>query len=207
MLDGRGEQASHLSGRYEDGRLDTLATQQLPHSLGLLYESLTEHLGFLRSSDEFKVMALASYGRPRHLARFRETVFATDRRGGFEAPIPSGRSSRRPGRRATASGPRPRRPRPQRPGTARGGARGPRDVAACAHRWRTLCLAGGVALNCVANSRLWRRRPFEDVWVQPAAGDAGTSLGAALQTADLARDNGGDEAEPFTTAALGRGWS
>ena len=87
VLDGRGEQASHLSGRYEDGRLDTLATQQLPHSLGLLYESLTEHLGFLRSSDEFKVMALASYGRPRYLGWFRENVFATES-GGFEAPIP-----------------------------------------------------------------------------------------------------------------------
>ena len=73
---------------------------------------------------------------------------------------------------------------------------------------QTLCLAGGVALNCVANSRLWRETPFEDVWVQPAAGDAGTSLGAALQlTADLARDGGGPAlAEPFTTAALGRGW-
>ncbi len=67
VLDGRGECTSHLAGRYEHGRLETYAGQALPHSLGLLYESLTEHLGFLRSSDEFKVMALASYGRPRHL--------------------------------------------------------------------------------------------------------------------------------------------
>jgi carbamoyltransferase len=64
-------------------------------------------------------------------------------------------------------------------------------------------MAGGTALNCVANSRIWRETPFEDVWVQPAAGDAGTSLGAALQ---LCAD-GGEPAEPFTTAALGRGWS
>lgn len=64
VLDGRGESASHLAGRYRDGKLDVLATQALPHSLGLVYEELTEHLGFLRSSDEYKVMALASYGTP-----------------------------------------------------------------------------------------------------------------------------------------------
>ena len=55
----------------------TLASQQLPHSLGLLYEEATEHLGFLRSSDEYKVMALASYGRPRHLEELRAVVHAT----------------------------------------------------------------------------------------------------------------------------------
>lgn len=64
VLDGRGESASHLVSRYRDGKLDVLATQALPHSLGLVYEELTEHLGFLRSSDEYKVMALASYGTP-----------------------------------------------------------------------------------------------------------------------------------------------
>ncbi len=205
VLDGRGEQASHLSGRYEDGRLDTLATQQLPHSLGLLYESLTEHLGFLRSSDEFKVMALASYGRPRHLNWFRDNVFATET-GGFEAPIPAW-SEFAP-------------PRPKGDGewseahADLAGSVQARleevlvDLATWLHARtgdRTLCLAGGVALNCVANSRLWRESPFDEVWVQPAAGDAGTSLGAALQR--LARDNGGDLAEPFTTAALGRGWT
>ena len=58
VLDGRGECTSHLAGRYENGRLETFAGQTLPHSLGLLYESLTGHLGFLRSSDEYKVMAL-----------------------------------------------------------------------------------------------------------------------------------------------------
>ncbi len=210
VLDGRGEQASHLSGRYEDGRLETFATQQLPHSLGLLYESLTEHLGFLRSSDEFKVMALASYGRPRHLDRLRETIFATDT-GGFEAPIPEW-SELAP-------------PRPAGDGEWSAAhadlacsvqARLEEvlvDLATWLHARtgdRTLCLAGGVALNCVANSRLWRETPFEDVWVQPAAGDAGTSLGAALQaTSDLAHDGAGGSAlaEPFTTAALGRGWS
>src|SRR4051812_19270599 len=83
VADGRGERASSLLGRYDDeGRLQTLATQALPHSLGLLYEELTAHLGFRRSSEEYKVMAMASYGPPRHLARLGELVHATGD-GGF----------------------------------------------------------------------------------------------------------------------------
>src|SRR3954464_15239132 len=82
VLDGRGEAASHLAGTYRDERLVTLASQSLPHSLGLLYEDVTAHLGFLRSSDEYKVMALASYGEPRHLAELTAAVRATDD-GGF----------------------------------------------------------------------------------------------------------------------------
>jgi carbamoyltransferase len=203
VLDGRGEQASHLAGHYEGGRLETLAAQSLPHSLGLLYESLTEHLGFLRSSDEFKVMALASYGEPVHLPALRELVGATGD-GGFQATIPDWDAFA------------PRR--------AGGETDWPKEYAdlACSvqarleevlvelARWlhaqtgdRCLAMAGGTALNCVANSRIWRETPFEQVWVQPASGDAGTALGAALQ---LSAD-GGKPAEPMATAALGRGWS
>ena len=203
VLDGRGEQASHLAGRYHHGTLEVLAAQGLPESLGLLYESLTEHLGFLRSSDEFKVMALASYGKPAHLDQFRELVRTTGD-GGFVATIPDWSQWA------------PRR--------APGETSWPQAYAdlACTvqtrleevlvelARWlheqtgdRTLALAGGVALNCVANSRIWRETPFERVWVQPASGDAGTALGAALQLAS----EGGRLPEPFTTAALGRGWS
>src|SRR3954447_22954083 len=64
VLDGRGEVASHLAGRFADGSLEVLAARRLPHSHGLLYEELTAHLGFRRSSDEYKVMAMASYGEP-----------------------------------------------------------------------------------------------------------------------------------------------
>jgi carbamoyltransferase len=64
-------------------------------------------------------------------------------------------------------------------------------------------MAGGVALNCVANSRIWRESPFEDVWVQPASGDAGTALGAAMYVAERL----GDRTRPMAGAALGRGWS
>lgn len=203
VLDGRGEQASHLAGRYRGGRLEVLAAQALPDSLGLLYESLTEHLGFLRSSDEFKVMALASYGEPAHLEQLRETIRVTGD-GGFTAPIPDWSTFA-----------------PRRSG---GETDWPKEYAdlACSvqarleevlvelARWlheqtgdRHLTMAGGTALNCVANSRIWRETPFEHVWVQPAAGDAGTALGAALQ---LSAD-GGELAEPMTTAGLGRQWS
>ncbi|MCK6211180.1 carbamoyltransferase [Georgenia sp. EYE_87] len=207
VLDGRGEHASHLSGRYTGGSLEVLATQDLPHSLGLLYESLTEHLGFLRSSDEYKVMALASYGEPRHLEELRETIRATDD-GGFEAPVPDwSRWS-------------PARDRDAR--LDEEAWRGAHADLACSvqarleevlvdlARWlhertgdRVLTMAGGTALNCVANSRIWRETPFEEVWVQPAAGDAGTALGAALQAAA----DRGETTAPMPSAALGRQWS
>src|SRR5215216_807891 len=81
VMDGRGERASHLAGRFAAGALEVLAVQALPHSLGLLYEELTAHLGFRRSSDEYKVMAMASYGTPDHLEALRELVRADE--GGF----------------------------------------------------------------------------------------------------------------------------
>ncbi|MFW6091083.1 MAG: carbamoyltransferase [Actinomycetota bacterium] len=201
VLDGRGERASHLAGRYDGGRLEVLASQELPHSLGLLYESLTEHLGFLRSSDEYKVMALASHGTPRHLGDMRELIFATGD-GGFVAEPPDWGSwaPRRQGRDWTD----------RHADLAASVQHRLEEVLVELAGWlhaqtgdRVLTMAGGTALNCVANSRIWRETPFEDVWVQPAAGDAGTSLGAALQ---LSADAGVAPA-PMPSAALGRGWS
>ncbi|MFI6427919.1 carbamoyltransferase [Promicromonospora sp. NPDC050880] len=208
-LDGRGERSSFLAGRYADGKLETLASQDLPHSLGLVYESLTEHLGFLRSSDEYKVMAFASYGRPRFLPELRELLRTTPD-GGFEAEAPDWSRWAEPAVPGAADEP-----------GAGGPARDRADLAASvqarleellvelatalhAHTGDdALTLAGGTALNCVANSRLWRETPFEHVWVQPAAGDAGTALGAALQLTAEA----GVVPRPMTSAALGRSWS
>src|SRR3954454_8593109 len=82
-VDGRGEATSMLAGEYRDNKLDILKAQSLPHSLGLLYEDLTAHLGFERSSDEYKVMALASSATPRHLPQLRKLVPAAE--GGFPA--------------------------------------------------------------------------------------------------------------------------
>jgi len=201
-VDGRGEATSMLAGEYRDRKLDLLKAQALPHSLGLLYEDLTAHLGFERSSDEYKVMAMASYGEPLHLDHFRKRVYATPDGGFRTEPIDWERFA--PARR---------------PGDAFDESHA--DLAATVQAvleevlidlcgWlysRTgnsrLALAGGVALNCVANTRLLAESPFSEIWVQPAAGDSGTALGAALTVAAEA----GDDLMPMTTAALGREWS
>src|SRR5579862_4112250 len=83
VADGRGERSSYLAGSVKAGKLSVLATQRLPHSLGLLYEELTMHLGFHRSSDEYKVMGLAAYGKPKFIEAFRRSVRITEE-GGFE---------------------------------------------------------------------------------------------------------------------------
>jgi carbamoyltransferase len=201
VLDGRGEIASHLAGRRTADGFETLASQQLPHSLGLLYETLTEHLGFLRSSDEYKVMALASYGKPRMLEELRRHVYATGD-GGFHTEGLDWQeftAPRDPGQEWT-----------QEHADLACSAQGIlEEVLLDLVRWlhgrtgdRLLSLAGGVALNCVANSRIAREGPFDRVWVQPAAGDAGTALGAALA---VVADK--ETPVPMPGADLGRGWS
>jgi carbamoyltransferase len=201
VLDGRGERASYLAGRYDGDRLEVLATQDLPHSLGLMYEDLTAHLGFRRSSDEYKVMALASYGHPVHLPLLREAVRATGD-GGFRVE-PIDWDSLAPALRGEEW-------TPAHADLAASVQRRLEEVLLDLARWlhaqtgdRCLTLAGGVALNCVANSRLWRDGPFDDIWVQPAAGDAGTALGAALHVAAQL----GDRVRPMPGADLGRSWS
>ncbi|MEV4008336.1 carbamoyltransferase C-terminal domain-containing protein [Actinomadura sp. NPDC049753] len=201
VLDGRGESHSHLAGTYEAGELTPLHAQRLPHSLGLMYEDLTEHLGFLRSSDEYKVMALASYGEPRFLDELREHVRATGDGGFAVAPIDWGSlaKARRPGGEWT---------RDHADLAASVQTRLEEvllDLAAWLHGRtgsRRLMLAGGVALNCVANSRLAETGPYDDIWVQPAAGDAGTAIGAALHVAR----SGGDPLAAMPGADLGRRW-
>lgn len=202
VMDGRGERTSYLAGIVRDGELEVLRRVELPHSLGLRYEDLTMHVGFQRSSDEYKVMALASYGKPRWRAEMRGAMHH-DGDGGFVAlPVDLGRFV------------------PPR-GAADPFADAHADLAASVQAaleetvlevagWlhartgmRALVLAGGVALNVVANSALARSSPFEHVWIQPAAGDAGTALGAALYAARAL----GDRIEPMASAALGREWS
>ncbi|WP_204300774.1 carbamoyltransferase family protein [Actinoplanes campanulatus] len=199
VLDGRGERASHLAGVYRDGRLDVLYGQELPHSLGLLYEDLTRHLGFLHSSDEYKVMALASYGQPKYLGLLRDLVRAGGD-GGFTVERIDWDALAKPradGEEMTEA----------HADLAASVQKRLEEVLLDLARWTyqaagglpTLTMAGGTALNCVANARIAAEGPFRRVWVQPAAGDSGTALGAALAV------NG--EHLPFTTAALGRGWS
>ena len=202
VLDGRGECASHLAGRYDDGILQVLYTQELPHSLGLLYETVTEHLGFLRSSDEYKVMALASYGKPRFIDELRRAVYATGDGGFHTEPIDwqslvKQREAKEEWTRDHADLASSVQHRLEELLL---------DLAGWLHGrtgHRALTLAGGVALNCVANSRLLEAGPYEQLWVQPAAGDAGTALGGALHVARAE----GDRTEAMTGADLGRGWT
>ena len=202
VLDGRGERGSYLAGHAVDGDLEVLASRDLPSSLGLVYEELTDHLGYRRSSDEYKVMALASYGAPRHLDRFRRLV-RTDGRGAFDVERIDWHEFAPPGRGDGSLDPA----HADLAGTVQARIE---EVLLELAEWLhdatgepALTLAGGVALNCVANSKLFEDSPFDHVWAQPAAGDAGTALGGALHLSHVL----GDRPKPMVTAALGRSWS
>jgi carbamoyltransferase len=180
-LDGRGELATTSFGYFSGDAYERISQVQVPHSLGLLYEQVTDYLGFLHSSDEYKVMALASYGDARYSDQFRSLV----RLDGGSYRIQ-----------------KPDLPEMFGPARARGAPLEKKhfDIARslqlvleeCAvelARWlkhetgaENLAMAGGVALNCVMNARIRDAGLFRSVWVQPAAGDAGTALGAALWT-------------------------
>ena len=202
VLDGRGERASHLAGRWDGEHLETLAAQSLPDSLGLFYEEATEHLGFRRASDEYKVMAYASYGEPLFLEELRKAVKA-HADGSFSVrPIEWDTFVKRV-RQESDRG-------PEHADLAASVQIRLQEVLTDLVTWlhgatgeRHLTMAGGVALNCVANSVLADRGPFDDIWVQPAAGDAGTALGAAMHLAHEL----GDRVAPMQSAALGPEWS
>ncbi|WP_423193803.1 carbamoyltransferase [Cupriavidus sp. H18C2] len=179
-MDGRGERATTSYGVFDGRAYRRIKQIDLPDSLGLLYERVTRHLGFLHSSDEYKVMALASYGKPAWLDAFRQMV-STDAEGGYHVADSDLEAVLGPARQR---------------GEAFEGkhfdiARSLQQVLeetvvgmatwlAQASGERQLAMAGGVALNCVMNARVRDQAPFDAVWVQPAAGDAGTALGAAL---------------------------
>lgn len=180
-LDGRGERTSASYGHFHDGSYRRIGHVCLPHSLGLLYEEVTGYLGFLHSSDEYKVMALASYGEPVYAPQFREMVRVED-----------GQYTIEPLRLEERFGPARERGTPFEAhhfNIARSLQLVLEESVIALARWlkrvtgsENLCLAGGVALNCVMNARLRDAGVFRRVWVQPAAGDAGTALGAALWT-------------------------
>lgn len=181
-LDGRGERATTTYGVAQGSEMRELGRVDMPHSLGLLYEEVTDYLGFLHSSDEYKVMALASYGKPVYLQEFRDIIRLEGQ----------GRYTIAPRRLEERFGPRRQRggPLQQRHYDLAHSLQVALEEAvieishwlAKASGEKNLALAGGVALNCVMNARLRDRGPFKRIWVQPAAGDAGTALGAALWT-------------------------
>lgn len=179
-MDGRGERASTSYGYYDGVDYERIKQINLPHSLGLLYEDVTRYLGFLHSSDEYKVMALASYGKPVYLKEFRD-ILRSDGAGGYAL---------HPARLEERFGPERIRGtefEQRHMDIAHSLQQVLEETLLQMAQWlhgtthsNNLCMAGGVALNCVANARLANEGPFKNVWVQPAAGDAGTALGAAL---------------------------
>jgi carbamoyltransferase len=179
-LDGRGEKATTSYSLGTGNTLHWLGQVNMPHSLGLLYERVTGYLGFLPSSDEYKVMALASFGQPRYIEAFREIIHPA---GDGQYTIQSPRLEERFGPPRLKGGPLKQR----HYDIARSLQVVLEETVLDLTRWlhtqtgeENLCMAGGVALNCVMNARVRDNGPFQRVWVQPAAGDAGTALGAAL---------------------------
>src|SRR5438874_1670026 len=162
----------------------------IAHSLGLLYEAVTTHLGFLHSSDEYKVMALASYGKPTFLDEFSSMIHL-GKNGTYTIDEYLLEVRFGPARKCNA------------PFTQKHF-----DIAHSLQKvlgatvlqlvnWlyettheENLCMAGGVALNCVMNAVIRDHGPFKNIWVQPASGDAGTALGAALWTDTQERKTG-----------------
>jgi carbamoyltransferase len=194
-MDGVGEWATTSLWVGEGNRLTPHWEIQFPHSLGLLYSAFTYFCGFKVNSGEYKLMGLAPYGEPRYKDLILERLLALKEDGTFRMDMryfnyANGLTMTNQ-RFAKLFGGPPRRP--ESPVTQR-----EMDLATSiqavteevvlrlgrtVHRETgidQLCLAGGVALNCVANGRLLREGPFKDIWVQPAAGDAGGALGAAL---------------------------
>src|SRR3954470_15612230 len=208
-LDGRGEVATTSYGHFTGDHYERIGQVQMPHSLGLLYEQVTDYLGFLHSSDEYKVMALASYGEPRYLDQFRRIMRADDTGHYFVDKVDLAQLF---GPARLRGGPMEQRHFDIAHSLQKALEETVLKMVAWLHRetgMKNLAMAGGVALNCVMNARLRDEGPFENVWVQPAAGDAGTALGAALWVDWAERLRLGDARRPWHMdhAFLGPGYS
>ncbi|MGB5211965.1 MAG: carbamoyltransferase [Gammaproteobacteria bacterium] len=194
-LDGVGEWATGSAWQGQGSELKPLWEIDFPHSLGLLYSAFTYYCGFRVNSGEYKLMGLAPYGTPRYRDQIFNQLMDVKADGSFRLDMSyfnycTGLTMTNKRFDALFDGP-PRAPESEI--TQR-----EMDLAASVQvvteevvlrlartlqtetGERNLCLAGGVALNCVSNGRLLREGPFDDIWVQPAAGDAGGALGAAL---------------------------
>jgi carbamoyltransferase len=179
-VDGRGELATTTYNTGYGQQLDRIGQVNMPHSLGLLYEQITTHLGFLHSSDEYKVMALASYGKPEFVKDFREMIHLS---GSGQYTISNQHLTERFGKQRL----RHEEFTSHHFNVAHSLQLVLEETLLELTGWlhqatgqENLCMAGGVALNCVANARIRDKGPFKHIWVQPASGDDGTALGAAL---------------------------
>jgi carbamoyltransferase len=194
-MDGVGEWATSSYGHGRGNELHLLGELRFPHSLGLLYSAFTYYTGFRVNSGEYKVMGLAPYGEPKYVRLILDELVDLREDGSLRLNMKyfdfaAGLTMTNAKFDELFGGP-PRAPEGEITQRVMDLARSVQEVteeamlrmARHAHREtgeKNLCLAGGVALNCVGNGRILREGPFENVWVQPAAGDAGGSLGAAL---------------------------
>jgi len=194
-MDGVGEWATSSYGFGRGAELELLAEQHYPHSLGLLYSAFTYYTGFKVNSGEYKVMGLAPYGEPRFVDRILSELMELRDDGSFKLNMDyfdylTGLTMTNEAFDRLFDGP-PRSPESRVTQREMDLAASVQKVteevvlrmARHVHRETglpNLCLAGGVALNCVGNGRLLREGPFERLWIQPAAGDAGGALGVAL---------------------------
>ena len=196
-MDGVGEWATTSAWQGQGNRLTPLWEIPFPHSLGLLYSAFTYYTGFKVNSGEYKVMGLAPYGEPKYVKAIYEHLMDLKPDGTFRLNMEffnycTGLTMT--GRRFDALfGGAPRKPESKLTQREMDLARSIQEVTeeVMLRLSRTLyretgldylCLAGGVALNCVGNGRVLREGPYKGIWIQPAAGDAGGAVGAALTT-------------------------
>ncbi|MFQ6604687.1 MAG: carbamoyltransferase [Fidelibacterota bacterium] len=194
-MDGVGEWATSSYGQGRDNDITLLAEQHFPHSLGLLYSAFTYYTGFRVNSGEYKLMGLAPYGEPRYVRTILDTLLDLKEDGSFRLNMDYFQYVT--GLRMTSRkfhrlfGRQPRKPDTEPTRLDMDLARSIQEVTEMVMEKvsrhvraetgeKYCCLAGGVALNCVSNGKLLRRSIFDDIWIQPAAGDAGGALGAAL---------------------------
>jgi len=196
-LDGVGEWATTSIWLGENNKLTPQWELDFPHSLGMLYSAFTYYTGFRVNSGEYKLMGLAPYGEPKYVDLILDKLIDLKDDGTFRLNMDyfnyaTGLTMTNK-RFADLFGAPPRTPETRVSQKEMDIARSIQEVteevvlrlARTVHRELEtdyLCLAGGVALNCVANGRILREGPFKDIWIQPAAGDAGGALGAALVT-------------------------
>ena len=194
-IDGVGEWATSSYGYGKGNEVHLLAETHFPHSLGLLYSAFTYYTGFKVNSGEYKVMGLAPYGEPRYVQKILDEVVDVREDGSLRMNMKyfdycQGLTMTNGAFDQLFGGP-PRKPETPLTQREMDLARSVQEVTEIAmlrmarhvHQVtgeKNLCLAGGVALNCVGNGRILREGPFEKLWIQPAAGDAGGALGAAL---------------------------
>ena len=194
-IDGVGEWATSSIGVGRGNEIELMVEQRFPHSLGLLYSAFTYFTGFRVNSGEYKVMGLAPYGQPKYVKAIKDHLVEIRDDGSVWMNMeyftyPHGLTMTGPAFERLFEGPA-RRPESKLTQREMDLARSVQDVTeevmirmARYARKKTglgnLCLAGGVALNCVGNGRILREEIVDDLWIQPAAGDAGGALGVAL---------------------------